>query len=96
MLFRSGWDQTVEVLIEDAGATKRYVLAQLLHHAKTAKQESAKLKALELMGKSVGLFSRDTEAGDNAKPDAERLRRELAGHLRLLDNVKPIKQGNGQ
>lgn len=92
-----GWEQTVEVLIEDVGATKRYVLSQLLHHAREGKQESTKIKALELMGKSVGLFTRDTEAGDNAKPDAERLKRELAGHLRLLDNVKPIKrEGNGQ
>lgn len=91
-----GWDQTVEVLIEDAGATKRFVLAQLLHHAKTSKQDSAKLKALELMGKSVGLFTGGMNE-DDSKPDAERLRKELAGHLRLLDNVKPIKREvNGQ
>lgn len=90
-----GWDQTVEVLIEDVGATKRYVLSQLLHHAREAKQEGTKLKALELMGKSVGLFSKAEADDDKGKPDAERLKRELAGHLKLLDNVKPIKV-NGQ
>jgi predicted transcriptional regulator len=80
-------DETVEHLAEDVAGTKRYVLKQLITHSKQAKQEGTKLKALELLGKSTGLFI--DKASEEAKPvSAEQLKRELGVHLRLLKTDK--------
>ena len=80
-------EETAEHLAEDRAATQRYVLRQLVAHSKTAKQEGTKLKALELLGKSTGLFI--DRASDEAKPvSAEQLKRELGVHLRLLRTDK--------
>jgi hypothetical protein len=77
------WEETVEHLTEDAAATKRYVLKSLLALSKTAKQEGSRLKALELMGKAVGVFTPVTDAVVIA-PTADQLKKELSGHLKLL------------
>lgn len=89
-LVNDAWEQTADVLVEDVVASKRYILKQLVAHSKSAKQEGTKLKALELMGKAVGLFKHD-DAGKAEVQTPEQLKRDLAVHLRLLDNVKPIK-----
>ena len=89
-LVNDAWEQTADVLVEDIVASKRYILKQLVAHSKTAKQEGTKLKALELMGKAVGLFKHD-DAGKVDIATPEQLKKDLAVHLRLLDNVKPIK-----
>ena len=86
---QEAWGETVEALADDAVATKRFVLKQLLAHSKDAKQEGTKLKALELMGKAVGMFKGESEAVVE-KVTPEQLKRELAGHMRLLDNVRPL------
>ena len=89
-LVNDAWEQTADVLVEDIVASKRYILKQLVAHSKSAKQEGTKLKALELMGKAVGLFKHeDASKVDIATP--EQLKKDLAVHLRLLDNVKPLK-----
>lgn len=77
------WGQTVENLIEDVVASKRYVLKGLLALSKAGKQEGTQLKALELMGKACGLFT-PMEVQDKAPVTADQLKRELAGHLKLL------------
>jgi len=87
---QDAWGETVEVLAEDTAATKRYVLKELLALSKGGKQEGSRLKALELMGRAAGMFQQSTEAPAE-KPTAEQLRKELSGHLKLLDNVKPLK-----
>jgi hypothetical protein len=87
---QEAWGETVEVLAEDAAATKRYVLKELLALSKGGKQEGSRLKALELMGRAAGMFQQTTEVAPE-KPSAEQLRKELSGHLKLLDNVKPLK-----
>ena len=76
-------DETAEHLSEDLVASKRYVLKGLLALSKKAKQEGTKLKALELMGKACGLFT-PVEVQDKAPVTADQLKRELAGHLKLL------------
>jgi hypothetical protein len=86
---QEAWGETVEVLAEDTAATKRYVLKELLALSKGGKQEGSRLKALELMGRAAGMFQPQVEAATE-KLTAEQLRKELSGHLRLLDNVKPI------
>ena len=87
---QEAWGETVEVLAEDTAATKRYVLKELLALSKGGKQEGSRLKALELMGRAAGMFQHSTEA-PKEKPTVEQLRSELSGHLKLLDNVRPIK-----
>jgi hypothetical protein len=77
------WGETVEHLIDDLVASKRYVLKGLLALSKQAKQEGTQLKALELMGKACGLFT-PVEVQDKAPVTADQLKRELAGHLKLL------------
>ena len=77
------WGETVEHLIDDVVASKRFVLKGLLHLVKTGKQEGSQLKALELMGKACGLFT-PVEVQDKAPVTADQLKRELAGHLKLL------------
>ena len=80
-------DETVEHLAEDVAGTKRYVLKQLITHSKQAKQEGTKIKALELLGKSVGLFIDKAEVKTETVT-AEQLKRELGQHLKLLPSVK--------
>jgi hypothetical protein len=87
---QEAWGETVEVLAEDVSATKRYVLKELLALTKGGKQEGSRLKALELMGRAAGMFQ-PQGAEVITKVSAEQLRKELSGHLKLLDNVKPLK-----
>jgi hypothetical protein len=87
---QEAWGETVEVLAEDTAAAKRYVLKELLALSKGGKQEGSRLKALELMGRAAGMFQ-PQGAETVEKVSAEQLRKELSGHLKLLDNVKPIK-----
>lgn len=76
-------EETAEHLAEDRAATQRYVLRQLVAHSKSAKQEGTKLKALELLGKSAGLFVQG-EADKDVPITAEQLKRELGQHLKLV------------
>ena len=87
---QDAWGETIEVLAEDTAATKRYVRKELLALTKGGKQEGSRLKALELMGRAAGMFQIATDKPVD-KPSAEQLRRELSGHLKLLDNVKPMR-----
>jgi hypothetical protein len=81
------WGQTVEALADDLVAARRYVLRELVTHSREDKQEGSRLKALELLGKASGVFTQSTS---EAAPvvTADQLKKELSGHLRLLDNTK--------
>ena len=80
---QEAWGETIEHLVDDVVASKRYVLKGLLALSKQGKQEGTQLKALELMGKACGLFT-PVEVQDKAPVTADQLKRELAGHLKLL------------
>ena len=82
-----GWNETVEYLAEDVQASKRYVLKGLLALSKNANQEGTKLKALEMMGKAVGMFVHQ-EAVAKVEVSTEQLRKELSQHLKMLERVK--------
>ena len=86
-ILEEAWEETAEHLSEDISASKRYVLKGLLALSKRAKQEGTKLRALELMGKASGLFA-PTEVQDKAVITADQLKRELAGHIKLLEQGK--------
>lgn len=86
-LITEAWDETQEALAEDMAAVKRYVMRRLVDMSKGAEQENTRVKCVELLGKASGLFS-----GVNApaKPmTAEQLKRELSGHLKLVNGAKP-------
>jgi hypothetical protein len=86
-ILQEAWEETAEHLSEDLAASKRYVLKGLLALSKKAAQEGTKLKALELLGKAAGLFT-PTEVQDKAVITADQLKRELAGHMKLLEQNK--------
>ena len=86
-MVESAWEETTEALAEDMAAQRRYVARALVALSKGAKQEGSRLKALELLGRSAGMF-RDQQQSVDKPITAEELRRELAGHLKLVAGVK--------
>ena len=87
-VLQEAWGETVEHLVDDVVASKRYVLKGLLALSKGGKQEGTQLKALELMGKTIGMFQQQ-EVVEKVEVSTEQLRKELANHLRMLERVKP-------
>jgi hypothetical protein len=75
--------QVDEALVEDMAASKRYVIHSLITLSKTAAQEGSRLKALELLGRASGAFT-STAPQEAPAPSAAQLKKELAGHLKLL------------
>lgn len=86
-------DVVKEKVIEDAVRTRRFVMERLHSRVTSAKTESAELKALELMGRAVGMFT-DKVEGKIEEISTERLKAELKDHLKLLDNVRPITKNS--
>jgi hypothetical protein len=86
-ILKEAWEETAEHLSEDLSASKRYVLKGLLALSKKATQEGTKLKALELLGKASGLFT-PSDVQDKAVITADQLKRELSGHMKLLEQGK--------
>jgi hypothetical protein len=83
--------ETAEVLATDLNAARLHVIRGLITHSVTGKQEGTRLKALELIGKATGLFSPQTQT-EKAVVSVADLRKELDGHLKTLERVKPAKQ----
>lgn len=86
-MIEAGWEETQEALADDVQATRRYVGRALVALSRGAKQENTRLRALELLGKHAGMFKDVLQAQE--KPiTAEDLRKELAGHLRLVNAAR--------
>jgi len=81
-----GLGKLEDALLMDEKETRRFVMAELICHAKEMKGESAKLKALELIGKSVGMFVERVESKVETV-SVDELKNELQHHLELLDQV---------
>lgn len=91
-MVRDAWEETQEALSDDIAASKRYVMRQLVALSKEAGQEGSRLKALELLGRSVGMFREQLAHVDKPLTAAE-LRAQLAGHLRLVQQTTKKKTG---
>jgi hypothetical protein len=78
--------RTEESIVNDSIATRRHIMTELLAHSREMKSESSKLKALELMGKAVGMFVDKVESKVE-EVSADQLKRELETHLALLDGA---------
>ncbi len=91
MLLESYTDSIAARVVEDATRTRRYVLEELHGHASNVQRTpTEKLRALELMGRAIGMFTDKVETKTEAI-STEQLKRELRSHLVLLDNVRPMK-----
>jgi hypothetical protein len=86
VLLQSSLDKREENLVSDAVATRRHVMTELLSHAKEMKSEGSKLKALELIGRAVGMFTDKVETKVE-EVSTDQLKRELETHLALLDGA---------
>ncbi len=85
-LLESALARTEDNVINNAQMTRRHIMAELLEHSRSMKSESSKLKALELMGKAVGMFVDKVEQTiEQVSP--EQLKDELSKHLALLDQA---------
>lgn len=87
MLMESLWQDTREAVIADAVSARRMVLADLYKHAKDANaQLSNRLKALELIGRSIGMFTDKVEQTVE-EVSVDQLKKELESSLALLDKT---------
>ena len=83
-------DRLSENITNNEKATRQYVLGKLHEKAEQGKTDNSQLKALELLGKAVGMFTDKIEQKVE-KVTPEQLKAELKQHLELVDNVTPIK-----
>jgi hypothetical protein len=84
MLLEQRINRQENVILANKANTQAHIKAQLLEHAHNFKTESGKLKALELLGKSVGMFT-DRVESTVIKQTPEDLKKQLSQHLALLD-----------
>ena len=63
------------------------ILARLEHEALTAKTDSARIRALELLGKAAGLFTEKIEI-EQVERSAEAIERDIRQRLQRLGLVK--------
>lgn len=83
-------DTFKEKIVRDAVETRRYVMEQLYTYAAAeTKPDGTRLKALEMMGRAVGMFTDKVEQKVE-QISTDQLKAELKSHLTLLDNVTPI------
>lgn len=91
-LVREAWEETQEALADDVAATKRYVMRSLVALSKQANQEGSRLKALELLGRSAGMW-RDQQQSTERPLTAAELKAALSGHLRLVQATQRKRTG---
>jgi hypothetical protein len=81
-----------ELVLANEVATRKHIMEELfVHSANEETNVGARLRALELMGKAVGMFIDKVETKVE-EINAEQLKQELESHLTLLDNVTSIKK----
>lgn len=85
------WERVAENIIDDNVAARRFVMEQLKAHADGDKRDADKLKALEMMGRAIGMFTDKVESKVEAI-STEQLKAELESSLELLGNVVPIRR----
>lgn len=87
-LLESFWVTLKENVIADNQATRRHIMSQLFDHAERAgERTSDKLKALELMGRAIGMFTDKVESKVE-EVNVDSLKKELESSLALLQTTK--------
>jgi len=91
LLLESLWEDVKENIVTDQIIARRFVIKELLAHAKDEKnQTSNKLKALELMGRAIGMFTDKVEQRTE-EISVDQLKKELESSLHLLDSKRASK-----
>jgi hypothetical protein len=92
MQLESVLEATKQNVVDSEATARRYVMQQLFDKANDVQSsESGKLRALELIGKAVGMFTDRVETTVE-QVDTDSLKKELESHLHLLENVnKKVK-----
>ena len=72
--------QQAQSIISDPPALRAHIMRQLLNHSNTMKTESNQIRALELLGKSIGMFTDKVETKVE-RVDPEQLKAQLERHL---------------
>ena len=93
-LLEDAAEQTVDYMVEDPEAGKRFIMRQLYLSAATMKQEGSRLKALELVGRSLGMWQQQVVATPETM-SAVQLKQELDRHLVMLTDVAPKRRPTG-
>ena len=75
-----------EKILEDKAQTRRFVFKELFALSKQAKQERTQIKALELLGKSCGVF--EPKVKDTVEnPSNATLKHALTERMRLINEM---------
>ena len=72
--------EQAESIISDPPALRAHILRQLLNHSNTMKTESNQIRALELLGKTIGMFTDKVETKVE-RVDPEQIKAELEKRL---------------
>ena len=72
--------EQAESIISDPPALRAHILRQLLNHSSTMKTESNQIRALELLGKTIGMFTDKVETKVE-RVDPEQIKAELEKRL---------------
>jgi len=79
-------DTADEKILEDKAQTRRFVFRELFALSKQAKQERTQIKALELLGKSCGVF--EPKVKDTVEnPSNATLKHALTERMRLINEM---------
>jgi hypothetical protein len=92
LLLESLWEDIKENIVTDQVIARRYVMKELLAHAKDANtQTSNRLKALEMMGRAIGMFTDKVEQKVE-EVNVDQLKKELESSLQLLESSKRVSK----
>ena len=72
--------EQAQSIISDPPALRAFIMRQLLNHSNTMKTESNQIRALELLGKSIGMFTDKVETKVE-RVDPEQIKAELEKRL---------------
>lgn len=84
-------EESVDHMVEDAGALRRYITKQLLIRVQGASNDMAAFRGLELLARSAGMFVQ-TPLVETQAPTPEQIKRDLDQHLTMLEDVSPRRK----
>ena len=92
VLLESFSDSTKESVLAQSIATRKHVLNELYDHAQNKEVPlSLRIRSLELLGKSVGMFTDRVETNTETA-DIEQLKEELKQSISLLDETDRVRE----
>jgi hypothetical protein len=81
-------EESVDYMVEDANALKRWVTKQLIIRVTGSKNDMGAFRGLELLARSAGMFIQ-TPSPEDVAPSALDIKSQLDKHLTMLEDVAP-------